>query len=72
MLIQQKAKLATDESNDNKIQIVFCNDRKYWIVATTVNCNGDEVKVYDCVFSYLDKESLRTIFQLRMRSQESS
>ena len=27
-LIQQKAKLATDESNDNKIQIVFCNDRK--------------------------------------------
>ena len=30
-LIQQKAKLATDhdESNDNKIQIVFCNDREH-------------------------------------------
>ena len=63
-LIQQKAKLAGHEINDNKIQIVFCNDRKHWIVATTVNCNDGEVKAYDSTFSYLDKESLQTIIKL--------
>ena len=46
-LIQQKACLTTDQVNENKIQIVFCNIRKHWIVATTVDCNDGEVKVYD-------------------------
>ena len=69
-LIQQKAKLATDEVNDNKIQILFCNDRKHWIVATTVNCNDGKVKVYDSAFSYLDKESLRTIIKLFSTKKE--
>ena len=69
-LIQQKAKLAGDEINDNKIQIVFCNDRKHWIVATTVNCNDGEVKAYDSAFSYLDKESLQTIIKLFSNKKE--
>ena len=63
-LIQQKACLTTDQVYENKIQIVFCNIRKYWIVATTVDCNDGEVKVYDSFYSYLDKESLRTVMNL--------
>ena len=34
------------------------------MVATTVDCNDGEVKVYDSIFSYLDKESLRTVMNL--------
>lgn len=62
-LIQQKACLEADQVNV-KIQIVFCNNRQHWIVATTVDCNDGEVKVYDSIFSYLDKESLRTVMNL--------
>ena len=63
-LFQQKACLAADQVNKNTIQIVFCNNRRHWIVATTVDCNDGEVKVYDSIFSYLDKESLRTVMNL--------
>ena len=62
-LIQQKACLEADQVNE-KIQIVFCNNRQHWKVATTVACNDGEVKVYDSIFSYLDKESLRTVMNL--------
>ena len=60
-LHQQLHKNATVFSKDsirNKIQILFCKERKHWIVATTVNCSPNEVKVYDSLFQYLDKDSL--------------
>ena len=64
-LLQQKPCTAAGQINENKIQIIFCNDRKHWILATTVGCeNADEVKVYDSVFSSLDKDSLRTVMNL--------
>ena len=46
-LIQQKACLMNDQVNEIKIQIVFCNNQKHKIVATTVDYNNQEVKVYD-------------------------
>jgi len=43
---------------------LFCQECKYWIIATTVNCNPNEVKVYDSSFQYLDKDSLiKRLFQ---------
>ena len=36
-----------DQVNEIKIQIVFCNNQKHKIVATTVDYNNQEVKVYD-------------------------
>lgn len=63
-LLQAKPHITAGQVNENKIQIIFCNNREHWIVATTVSANIGEVKVYDSVFSYLDKESLRTVMNL--------
>lgn len=48
-------------SSKNKLQIIFCKERKHWVVATTINCIHDEVKVYDSLFQYLDQTSLKCI-----------
>ena len=50
--------------NENKLQIIYCKDRVHWIVATTIRCEISEVKVYDSIFSSLDRESLRTVMNL--------
>ena len=63
-LFQYKPCTADDQINDNKLQIVFCKDRSHWILATTIGCESGEVKVYDSIFSSLDKESLRTVMKL--------
>lgn len=36
----------------------------HWVVASTVNCCLDEVKVYDSVFQFCDKELKLTIDNL--------
>jgi len=33
-------------------------------VTTTIGCDTGEVKVYDCILSSLDKESLLTVMKL--------
>ena len=43
---------------------MFCKDRKHWVVATNINCVDGEVKVYDSIFQYLDRTSLRCIESL--------
>jgi len=50
--------LLSKDSIQNRIQI---QERKHWIVATTVNCSPSEVKVYDSSFQYLDRDSLQLI-----------
>ena len=64
-LYQCKLCTATDQISENKLQIVFCKDRSHWILATTIACDTGEVKVYDSIFSSLDKESLLTLFSYR-------
>ena len=42
-------------SSKNRLQIIFCKERKHWVVATTISCIDGEVKVYDSLFQYLDQ-----------------
>ena len=46
----------------NKPQIIHCSKRHHWIVASIVNCKLEEVRVYDALFSTIDKET-RNIIQ---------
>ena len=55
-LLQDKVvQLSHDEVKD-KLQIIFCSAQRHWIVASTVGCKIDEVKVYDSLFRKGDQE----------------
>ena len=54
----------SEEKITTKVQIIHCKDRKHWILATTVDCPKDVVKVYDSVFSFLDQETKKVIKNL--------
>lgn len=58
-LYQEKRVQLTENLVQNKVQIVYCN---HWIAASTVNCATGEVKVYDSIFQYCDKETEQAIF----------
>ena len=60
-LLQQKSSSLSKDSIQNRIQILFCKERKHWIMATTINCPQNEVKVYDSLFQYLDRESIQLV-----------
>ena len=53
--------LLQDKPPPDRIQIIFCQSYRHWIIATTINSNHDTVKVYDFMLHYLDKDSLTTI-----------
>ena len=63
-LYQDKKLQMTENLVRNKIQIVNCKRRNYWIVATTLNCQLGEVRVYDSLFQYCDKETEHAIVNL--------
>ena len=63
-LYQGKEVKWTEEKITIKIQIVHCKDRNHWILATTVDCPRDVVKVYDSVFSFLDQETRKVLKNL--------
>jgi len=46
------------------LQIIFCSSRRHWIVASTIACVKNEVKIYDSLFSATDAETRRTIYNL--------
>ena len=48
----------------NNIQIVHCSTRNHWITTTTVKCKLGEVKVFDSLFTYCDKETVKVIHDL--------
>ena len=60
-LLQEKELALTATLLQNQSQITYCVGRKHWIVATTIGCGHDKVKVYDSFFQVLDKESLQCI-----------
>jgi len=66
--LQSKPCTGDDQINENELQIVFCKDQRHWILATTIGC---EVKVYDSMFSSLDKDLLRTVMNLLFSSGEN-
>ena len=65
-LLQEKLLTGTSEKSEfkNKLQIIFCKERKHWILATTIGCCNNEVKVYDSLYSFLDKDSLDIVENL--------
>lgn len=46
------------------LQIIYCSNRRHWIVASTIACVKSEVKIYDSVFSATDAETRRTIYNI--------
>ena len=60
-LFQEKKSNLTKDSLKNRIQIIYCRNRKHWVVATTINSKYNTVKVYDSLFRCLDQDSLQTI-----------
>ena len=63
-LYQEKRVQLTESLIQNKVQIIYCKTRHHWIAASTVNCATGEVRVYDSIFQYCDKETEQTITNL--------
>ena len=67
-LLQQK-EAPIPERKEKMLQIVHCDSRHHWIVATTIGNKRDagEVLVYDSIFKNVDRETRKNIcniFQL--------
>ena len=60
----QERYVKTSKEVKNKLQIIFCKERKYWVVTTNIKCIDGEVKVHDSLFQYLDQASLQCIEKL--------
>ena len=58
-LLQQKG--AKGHCTANTIQIVHCEKRKHWIVASTIFARKGCVNIYDTLFARLDSETRTTI-----------
>ena len=56
-LLQEKVITPREVEIENKLQLIFCKQRKHWVVATTIYCDRHEVAVYDSLFAFLDKET---------------
>ena len=66
-LLQEKVPVSMPrEELQNKLQLIFCKEREHWAVVTTINCNGNEVVVYDSHYAFLDKESIQLVESLFM------
>ena len=63
-LLQHKQRKLIENGTKNKIQIIHCNSRHHWIVATTLGCELNQVKVYDSVYTYCDMETEAIISNL--------
>ena len=63
-LYQEKEQNLTENDVNNKLQIIHCRSHRHWIVASTVGCRLGQVKVYDSLFTYCDKETASIIANL--------
>ena len=48
----------------NTIQIIHCEKRKHWIVASTKWCKPGDINIYDTLFSKLDAEGRAIVKQM--------
>lgn len=55
--LQSKQLNLTENETKNKLQIIHCYSRHHWVVASTVGCTLNQVKVYDSLFSHCDMET---------------
>ena len=63
-LYQEKERNLSENNVNNKLQIIHYRSRHHWIVASTVGCILGQVKVYDSLFTYCDKETASVIVNL--------
>ena len=63
-LYQEKEQNLTENDVNNKLQIIHCRSHLHWIVAFTVGCRLGQVKLYDSLFTYCDKETASVIANL--------
>ena len=63
-LLQSKQLNLIENETRNKIQIIHCYSRHHWIVASTVSCALNQVKIYDSLFSYCDMETEAVVYNL--------
>ena len=63
-LLQEKPLAPTNEELQNKLQLIFCKEHQHWVVATTINCDCNEVAVYNSLFAFLDMESIQVVENL--------
>ena len=63
-LLQEKVITPREVEIENKLQLIFCKQRKHWVVATTIYCDRHEVAVYDSLFAFLDKETKEIVENL--------
>ena len=55
---------------ENNVQIVHCPARHHWITATTLNGKAGEVKVFDSLFTFCDKETRGIMYEFYQRGTE--
>ena len=55
-LLQAKQLNLTESETSNKIQIIHCYSRHHWIVASTVGCVLNQVKIYDSSFHIVTRK----------------
>lgn len=53
-LLQDKNHVSK-QPNHSKLQIIHCKERDHWITATTIGCEVGVIKVYDSLYTTLDK-----------------
>ena len=63
-LLQGNQLNLTENETRNKVQIIHCYSRHHWIVASTVGCALNQVKIYDSLFSYCDMETETVVSNL--------
>ena len=63
-LYQTKERKLNEDQVKNKIQIIHCLHREHWIVATTMGCEANVVKVYDSFFHSVDHTTKNVIVNL--------
>ena len=63
-LYQIKERKLTENQVKNKIQIIHRLHKEHWIVAITVGCEANVVKVYDSAFHSIDHTTKKVIVNL--------
>jgi len=55
---------------ENNVQIVHCSTRHHWITVTTLNCKAGEVKIFDSLFIFCDKETREIMYEFYQHGTE--
>ena len=69
-LLQEKEQIMTEDNVKNKIQIINCEKRHHWIVASTANITGgttDVVTVMDSFYNTIDQDTRYNLFQYGLK-----